>query len=130
MEKGRKPGLIMKTLDRCRCARRSKQQQREGCFTVCVGAGRQRFVVRTECVNHPLFRALLEEAEEAFGYAAAGPLALPCDADAFVRVLEQIQEEEEGAAAGEALARRCGLARGHSAYRLLAAGRPLIVGRS
>lgn len=129
MEKGRKPGLITKTLDRCRSARmRSKPQPAPavGCFTVCVGAGRQRFVVRTECVNHPLFRALLEEAEEAFGYAAAGPLALPCDADAFVRVLEQIEEE---AAAGEAVA-RCGLTRGHSAYRLLAAGRPLVVGRS
>ncbi|CAL5063482.1 unnamed protein product [Urochloa decumbens] len=128
MEKGRKPaGLIMKTLDRCRSARRSKPA--EGCFTVCVGAGRQRFVVRTECVNHPLFRALLEEAEEAFGYAAAGPLALPCDADAFVRVLEQIEEEAAAATGGEAVA-RCGLVRGHSAYRLLATGRPLLVGRS
>ncbi|CAN6204969.1 unnamed protein product [Urochloa humidicola] len=127
MEKGRKPGLITKTLDRCRSARRSKPA--EGCFTVCVGAGRQRFVVRTECVNHPLFRALLEEAEEAFGYAAAGPLALPCDADAFVRVLEQIEEEAAGEAA--AAVARCGLVRGHSAYRLLATGRPpLLVGRS
>ncbi|PAN13286.1 hypothetical protein PAHAL_2G325800 [Panicum hallii] len=132
LEKGRKPGLITKTLDRCRSARRGKQQPPppEGCCTVCVGAGRQRFAVRTECVNHPLFRALLEEAEEAFGYAAAGPLTLPCDADAFVRVLEQIEEEE--AAAGEAAAAvaRCGLARGHSAYRLLAPGRQLLVGRS
>ncbi|CAL5082251.1 unnamed protein product [Urochloa decumbens] len=130
MEKGRKPaGLIMKTLDRCRSARRSKPAPEEGCFTVCVGAGRQRFVVRTECVNHPLFRALLEEAEEAFGYAAAGPLALPCDADAFVRVLEQI-EEDAAAGGGEEAAARCGLVRGHSAYRLLATGRPLLVGRS
>ncbi|RLN34746.1 auxin-responsive protein SAUR41-like [Panicum miliaceum] len=131
VEKGRRPRLITKTLDRCRSARRGRQQPApEGCFTVYVGAGRQRFVVRTECVNHPLFRALLEEAEEAFGYAAAGPLALPCDADAFVRVLEQIEEEE--AAAGEAAAAvaRCGLVRGHSAYRLLAPGRQLLVGRS
>ncbi|OEL24664.1 hypothetical protein BAE44_0014317 [Dichanthelium oligosanthes] len=130
MERGRKPGLIAKTLDRCRSARRSKQQPapEAGCFTVCVGAGRQRFVVRTECVNHPLFRTLLEEAEEAFGYPAAGPLALPCDADAFVRVLEQIEEED---AVGEAVAvARCGLVRGHSAYRLLAPGRPLLAGRS
>ena len=119
----------MKTLDRCRSARRSKPAPApEGCFTVCVGAGRQRFVVRTECVNHPLFRALLEEAEEAFGYAAAGPLALPCDADAFVRVLEQIEEED---AAGQAAAvARCGLVRGHSAYCLLVPARPLLVGRS
>jgi SAUR family protein len=132
-EKGRKPGLITKTLGRCRGARRrSRPPAPEGCFAVRVGAGRQRFVVRTECVNHPLFRALLEEAEEAFGYAAAGPLVLPCDADAFVRVLEQIQEEEEDAAGQAAPAvARCGLVRGHSAYRLLLVpARPLLVGRS
>ena len=131
-ERGRKPGLITKTLGRCRCGARRSRPAPEGCFTVCVGAGRQRFVVRTECVNHPLFRALLEEAEEAFGYAAAGPLALPCDADAFVRVLEQIQEEEEDAAGQAAPAvARCGLVRGHSAYRLLLVpARPLLVGRS
>lgn len=133
-ERGRKPGLITKTLGRCRSGARRSRPAPEGCFTVCVGAGRQRFVVRTECVNHPLFRALLEEAEEAFGYAAAGPLVLPCDADAFVRVLEQIQEEEEDAAGQAAAAvARCGLVRGHSAYRLLlvpAPARPLLVGRS
>ncbi|PWZ14824.1 Auxin-responsive protein SAUR71 [Zea mays] len=124
-ERGRKPGLITKTLGRCRSGARRSRPAPEGCFTVCVGAGRQRFVVRTECVNHPLFRALLEEAEEAFGYAATGPLALPCDADAFVRVLEQI--EDAGRAAAVA---RCGLVRGHSAYRLLVPARPLLVGRS
>ncbi|EER99161.1 hypothetical protein BDA96_02G271500 [Sorghum bicolor] len=132
-EKGRKPaGLIMKTLDRCRSARRSKPAPApEGCFTVCVGAGRQRFMVRTECVNHPLFRALLEEAEEVFGYAAAGPLALPCDADAFVRVLEQIEEEDAAGQAAATTVARCGLVRGHSAYgRLLVPARPLLVGRS
>lgn len=113
-------------LDRCRSSKKARGRPPEGCLAVYVGPARERFVVRAECVNHRLFRALLEEAEEAFGYAAAGPLALPCDADAFVRVLEQIEEE---AAAGEVVP-RCGLARGHSAYRLLAAGRPLLVGRS
>ncbi|KAF0907509.1 hypothetical protein E2562_017434 [Oryza meyeriana var. granulata] len=91
----------------------------EGCFSVYVGAQRQWFVVRMESVNHLLFRALLEQA---FGYAATGPLQLPCDAAVFVRVLEQIEEE--------AAARRCGLARGHSAYRLLIPGRPVLAGGS
>ncbi|KAF0920385.1 hypothetical protein E2562_034842 [Oryza meyeriana var. granulata] len=58
----------------------------EGCFSVYIGARRQRFIIRTESVNHLLFQALLEEA---FGYAAAEPLQLPCDAAVFVRVLEQ-----------------------------------------
>lgn len=129
-ERGRR-GLIMKTLDRCRPP--AWRRPAEGCLLVYVGAARQRFVVRTASVNHPLFRPLLEEAEEAFGYAAAGPLQLPCDAAVFARVLEQIEEEEEEtAAAGDVAARRCGLAaRGHSAYRLLVpGGRPALAGRS
>ncbi|KAM0822894.1 hypothetical protein ACQ4PT_071222 [Festuca glaucescens] len=121
-EKGsatRKAGLITKTLDRCRSIP-VKQKPAGGCFSVYVGAGRERFVVRTECVNHPLFRTLLEEAEEEFGYAAAGPLELPCNAEAFARVLQQIEEEKQ---------RAVGLARRNS-YGLLGSGRPVIVGRS
>ncbi|KAM0822896.1 hypothetical protein ACQ4PT_071223 [Festuca glaucescens] len=117
--KGRRPGLITKTLDRCRSTP-VRQKPAEGCFSVYVGAGRQRFVVRTECLNHPLFRTLLEEAEEEFGYAATGPLELPCDADTFARVLEQIEEEKQRAA---------GLARRNS-YGLLGTSQPITVGRS
>ncbi|CAM0952288.1 unnamed protein product [Alopecurus aequalis] len=117
----RKAGLITKTLDRYR-SMPVRQKPAEGCFSVYVGAGRQRFVVRTKCVNHPLFQALLEEAEEAFGYSAAGPLELPCAPEAFARVLEQIEEEKKLAA---------GLARRRSnSYRLLATALPVIVGRS
>jgi len=117
--RGRKPGLITKTLDRCRSAP-VRQKPAVGCFSVYVGAGRQRFVVRTEWVNHPLFRALLEEAEEEFGYADAGPLELPCNAEVFARVLQQIEEDRQRAA---------GLARRNS-YGLLGTGRPVVVGRS
>ncbi|CAM0952289.1 unnamed protein product [Alopecurus aequalis] len=117
----RKAGLITKTLDRCR-SMPIRQKPAEGCFSVYVGVGRQRFVVRTWCVNHPLFQALLEEAQEAFGYAAVGPLELPCDAEAFAWVLEQIEEEKQRA---EGLARR----RSNS-YRLLATALPVIAGRS
>uniref|UniRef100_A0ACD5Y3E4 Uncharacterized protein n=1 Tax=Avena sativa TaxID=4498 RepID=A0ACD5Y3E4_AVESA len=117
--KGRKPGLITKTLDRCRSTP-AMLKPAAGCFSVYVGAGRQRFVVRTECVNHPLFRALLEEAEEEFGYAATGPLELPCNAEAFAGVLRQIEEEKQ---------RVAGFARRNS-YGLLGTGRPVILGRS
>ncbi|KAM3258721.1 hypothetical protein ACQJBY_050487 [Aegilops geniculata] len=118
----RKAGLITKTLDRC-WSTPMRNKPAEGCFSVYVGAGRQRFVVRTECVNHPLFRVLLEEAEEVFGYAAAGPLELPCNAEAFAGVLEQIEEEKQMAGG-----RRCGLARGKS-YRLLGTGQVVIIDR-
>ncbi|XP_037442552.1 auxin-responsive protein SAUR50-like [Triticum dicoccoides] len=119
----RKAGLITKTLDRC-WSTPMRNKPAEGCFSVYVGAGRQRFVVRTECVNHPLFRALLKEAEEVFGYADAGPLELPCNAEAFAGVLEQIEEEKQMAGG-----RRCGLVRGKS-YRLLGTGQAVIIDRS
>ncbi|KAF7073467.1 hypothetical protein CFC21_078445 [Triticum aestivum] len=120
----RKAGLITKALDRCWTAPVRNSKPVEGCFSVYVGAGRQRFVVRTECVNHPLFRALLEEAEEVFGYADAGPLELPCNTEAFAGVLQQIEEEKQMAAG-----RRYGLVRRNS-YRVLGTGRSVIIGRS
>ncbi|TVU03915.1 hypothetical protein EJB05_50525, partial [Eragrostis curvula] len=91
-------------------ARGGREPPPEGCLAVYVGAARQRFVVRTECVNHRLFRALLEDAEEARGYcyAADGPLQLPCDAEAFARVVEAIEREMADERIG------CGRVRGHS----------------
>lgn len=52
----------------------------EGYFSVYVGPDRQRFVVKTTRINHPLFKVLLEEAEKEYGYNCDGPLVLPCDA--------------------------------------------------
>uniref|UniRef100_A0ACD5XTZ0 Uncharacterized protein n=1 Tax=Avena sativa TaxID=4498 RepID=A0ACD5XTZ0_AVESA len=119
---GRKPGMITKTLDRCR-SMPAMLKPAAGCFAVYVGTERQRFVVHTECVNHPLFQALLEEAEEAFGYASAGPLELPCNTKAFAEVLEQIEEEKQMAAGmRRSLARR-------NSYWLLGTGRLVIVGQ-
>ncbi|KAJ1269345.1 hypothetical protein BS78_07G204800 [Paspalum vaginatum] len=128
-------------LDRCRLSPSKKSRGREpppeGCLAVYVGAARERFVVRTECVNHRLFRALLEEAEEERGpycYAADGPLELPCDAAAFARVLEAIEREM----AEERTVLRCGgggiVRAGAAAHRhrtvaeVVAGGRQLTVG--
>jgi SAUR family protein len=118
----RKAGLITKTLDRC-WSTTMRYKLAEGCFSVYVGTRRQWFVVRTECVNHPLFRALLEEAKKVFGYTSTGPLELPCDTEEFARVLEQIEEDKQIAAG-----RRHDLARGNP-YQLLGTGRPVIIGR-
>ena len=105
-------------LERCLSSKktgRGREPPPEGCLAVYVGAARERFVVRAECVNHRLFRALLEEAEEARGpycYAPDGPLELPCDAAAFARAVEAIERDmaEERTAVG------CGGARaGHAA---------------
>ncbi|RLN04624.1 hypothetical protein C2845_PM13G23790 [Panicum miliaceum] len=95
-------------LNRClssKKAGRGREPPPEGCLAVYVGAARERFVVGAECVNHRLFRALLEEAEEARGpycYAPDGPLELLCDAAAFARAVEAIEREmaEERTAVG------------------------------
>ena len=62
-----------------------------------VGPERERFVVRAESANHPLFRALLDEAEAEYGSprAAVGPLLLPCGAEEFRRVMSEVERDEE-----------------------------------
>ncbi|XP_020183453.1 indole-3-acetic acid-induced protein ARG7-like [Aegilops tauschii subsp. strangulata] len=119
-----KAGLITKALDRCWSTTARNSTPAEGCFSVYVDVGRQRFVVRTECVNHPLFGVLLEEAKEMFGYAATGALELPCNSEAFAGVLEQIEEEMQ-----MTTGRRYGLPRG-SSYQLLGTGQTVIISQS
>lgn len=65
----------------------------EGCFSVYVGPQMQRFVIKTEYVNHPLFKMLLEEAESEYGYSSQGPIVLPCNVDVFYKVLMEMDEE-------------------------------------
>jgi len=96
----------------------------EGCFSVYVGPQMQRFVIKTEYANHPLFKTLLEEAESEYGYCSQGPLALPCHVDIFYKVLmemeysQQEQEDEEEQHRKAVAACSC-LTRSPSAYRLL-----------
>jgi SAUR family protein len=59
----------------------------DGYFAVYVGPDRARFVIKTESVNHPLFRMLLEEAEKEYGFDFAGPLTLPCEVAVFRSIL-------------------------------------------
>jgi len=106
-EKGRK-GLISKTLQRCRSigsrGGAAKRQYTvvapEGYLSVYVGGERERerFVVRTEQVNHPLFKVLLDEAEMVYGYKSNVALELPCDVELFHRVLWEMEDQEVPAA--------------------------------
>ncbi|KAL6969227.1 hypothetical protein U1Q18_028952 [Sarracenia purpurea var. burkii] len=66
----------------------------EGCFSVYVGPQKQRFVIRTEYANHPLFKMLLEEAESEYGYNSQGPLVLLCNVDHFCKVLVEMNSDE------------------------------------
>lgn len=62
----------------------------EGCFSVYVGPEKQRFVVKTEFANHPLFKLLLEDAETEYGFSR-GPILLPCEVELFYRVLAEME---------------------------------------
>ena len=66
----------------------------EGCFGVYVGQERQRFVIKTKCLNHPLFKLLLEDAEMEYGYNCEGPLLIPCEVDLFYKVLAEVERKE------------------------------------
>ncbi|KAL6839947.1 hypothetical protein ACP4OV_029757 [Aristida adscensionis] len=124
-KQGARRSLISRTLERCRSglspgsgAAAAGGRPVAGCFSVYVGAERERFVVRAECANHPLLRRLLDDAEREYGYAAQGPLALPgCDVDAFLDVLWRMERGDDadggGGAGGEAVSSPiCGLGSG------------------
>ncbi|XP_074315110.1 auxin-induced protein X10A-like [Silene latifolia] len=64
-----------------------------GCFSVYVGPERQRFVMKAKYASHPLFKMLLDDAREQYGYNSEGPLLLPCDVNLFCRVLAEMDNE-------------------------------------
>ncbi|KAK8658989.1 hypothetical protein V6N13_029207 [Hibiscus sabdariffa] len=97
-----KNNMVVKVWERC-CKRSSTppadstggvKVAPEGCFFVYVGPQRQRFVIKTEVANHPLFQMLLEDAELEYGFSNEGPLLLPCDVDLFNRVLSEIDNAD------------------------------------
>ncbi|XP_054799469.1 indole-3-acetic acid-induced protein ARG7 [Prosopis cineraria] len=67
-----------------------------GHVAVCVGNNSRRFVVRASYLNHPVFKKLLVQAEEEYGFSNHGPLAIPCDEAVFEEVLRSISGSESG----------------------------------
>ncbi|OAY34259.1 protein SMALL AUXIN UP-REGULATED RNA 10 [Manihot esculenta] len=102
-------------------SKKKKQVAPEGCFSVYVGPQKQRFVIKTEYANHPLFKILLEEAESEYGYNPEGPLALPCNVDLFYKVLVAMDDNND-----ETNRWGCGFSMNHaSSYRLLSPSRTI-----
>lgn len=145
-EKGKKGNLIVKTWERCKSIGRAralskkskswpsmdaslKEEKRtrknrvapEGCFSVYVGPRRQRFVIKTEYANHPLFKILLEEAESEYGFNSEGPLVLPCNVDLFCKVLLAMDDGDNKIRQG------CSFAKGYGSYRLLSPPRMIAI---
>ncbi|KAK1686101.1 hypothetical protein QYE76_046949 [Lolium multiflorum] len=82
---------------RSRAAARAAAVVPAGHVAVCVGGASRRFVVRATDLNHPVFRELLRQAEEEFGFPSSpGPVALPCcDEDRFLDVLRRVSSDDE-----------------------------------
>ncbi|XP_061373761.1 auxin-responsive protein SAUR71-like [Gastrolobium bilobum] len=67
----------------------------QGCLFVYVGHERQRFVIKIKLTNHPLFKTLLDAAENEYGYRNDGPLWLPCNVDFFCEALAEMESTED-----------------------------------
>ncbi|RZC44797.1 hypothetical protein C5167_037749 [Papaver somniferum] len=65
-----------------------------GYVAVTVGSSCRRFVVRATYLNHPVFKKLLVQAEEEYGFTNHGPLAIPCDETVFEEILLFISHPE------------------------------------
>lgn len=67
----------------------------EGYLAIYVGRERRRFVIRTEHINHPLLRGLLERTEEEFGLNQQGGLAIPaCEVVLFEHMLWMVENQD------------------------------------
>ncbi|XP_074577342.1 auxin-responsive protein SAUR36-like [Curcuma longa] len=75
-----------------------------GHVAVCVGSTSRRFVVRASHLNHPVFKRLLRQAEEEYGFSSGrpGPLSLPCDEALFEHALRLISSSSSSSSAAAA----------------------------
>ncbi|KAL3536096.1 hypothetical protein ACH5RR_004557 [Cinchona calisaya] len=62
-----------------------------GTFALYVGEGRERFVVPTGYLSHPLFKMLLEKAYDEFGFDQRNGLVVPCSVATFKEVVSAIE---------------------------------------
>ncbi|PIA56035.1 hypothetical protein AQUCO_00700395v1 [Aquilegia coerulea] len=67
-----------------------------GHVAVIVGTSSKRFVVRATYLNHPVFKKLLVQAEEVYGFGdnQQGPLSIPCDESLFEDILRYLSRSE------------------------------------
>ncbi|KAH7287758.1 hypothetical protein KP509_32G072700 [Ceratopteris richardii] len=65
-----------------------------GHLAVYVGVEKQRFVIKTSLLYHPLFKALLRKAEKEMGFDYKGGLSIPCEAGEFRRLLLLMERKD------------------------------------
>ncbi|KAL0740346.1 hypothetical protein Bca4012_081859 [Brassica carinata] len=85
----------------------------KGHLVVYVGEESMRFVIKISLLAHPLFKALLDQAQDAYGFSADSRLWIPCDVSTFLDVVRCAEEEsEEGESEKLRGERSCGLTDG------------------
>lgn len=62
-----------------------------GFFAVYVGEERERFVVPTSFLSHPLFKMLLEKSYDEFGFEQRNRLVVPCSVSTFQEVVNAVE---------------------------------------
>ncbi|KAF3441640.1 hypothetical protein FNV43_RR15555 [Rhamnella rubrinervis] len=62
-----------------------------GFFALYVGDERQRFVVPTSYLSHPLFKMLLDKAYDEFGFEQRNGLVVPCSVSTFQEVVNAVE---------------------------------------
>ncbi|XP_038983666.1 auxin-responsive protein SAUR32-like [Phoenix dactylifera] len=77
-----------------------RMKVKKGWLAVRVGleddeAGFRRFVIPISYLYHPLFKRLLESAQEVYGFHSSGPLKLPCSVDDFLHLRWLIERESQ-----------------------------------
>lgn len=74
----------------CVASRITHSDVPSGHVAVTVGSSCKRFVIRTSYLNHPVFKKLLVQAEEEYGFNNSGPLAIPCDEYVFEEIIRYL----------------------------------------
>ncbi|KAJ4828216.1 hypothetical protein Tsubulata_046111 [Turnera subulata] len=67
----------------------------KGHLAVYVGEDCKRFVISIALLEHPLFKALLDRAEEVFGFDAGSKLCIPCNENMFMSILHGVKSQQD-----------------------------------
>ncbi|XP_022727383.1 auxin-responsive protein SAUR50-like [Durio zibethinus] len=71
-----------------------------GHVAVCVGTSLRRYIVCATYLNHPIFKKLLAQTEEEYGFNNVGPLTIPCDESLFEEILRVVSRSDSSSKSG------------------------------